>query len=409
MADDRSDPHRFAAWASVAVSVGAALLVVADGGIAARVIRLAAALAAGALLARAAQRGVAGLAVAVVGAAATTTGLALAGSHLSEAGPTLVALAGAVLGVGGIALLGATIGRAVRRAAGWRKMLAPVGSLAALAATAPLVAIPVLVTNVPATTVDEQRLAELGRDASEVRIPADGGIELAGWYVPPRNGTVVIVLHGSGSTRSATVDQAVVITEHGYGALLLDARGHGDSGGRAMDLGWYGDADVTAAIDWLAARRGPEGGPRIALLGLSMGGEEAIGAAAADDRIEAVVAEGATGRVAADMAWLSDRYGLRGAFQELIDRGQEVVVDLLTDAAPPSSLRSAAAAAGVPMLLVAAGDVAEETSAARFVRSGDPALIEVWTVPGSDHTGGLATAPDAWEARVVGFLDAVLG
>ena len=48
---------------------------------------------------------------------------------------------------------------------------------------------------------------------------------------------------------------------------------------------------------------------RIGAVGMSMGGEEAIGAAAADARIRAVVAEGATNRVAADKAWLSDQYG----------------------------------------------------------------------------------------------------
>ena len=47
-----------------------------------------------------------------------------------------------------------------------------------------------------------------------------------------------------------------------------------------------------------------------------MGGEEAIGAAATDDRIRAVVAEGATGRTAADKAWLSEEYGLAGVVQE---------------------------------------------------------------------------------------------
>jgi hypothetical protein len=28
---------------------------------------------------------------------------------------------------------------------------------------------------------------------------------------------------------------------------MLDARGHGESGGRAMDFGWFGDADIAAA------------------------------------------------------------------------------------------------------------------------------------------------------------------
>jgi RNA polymerase sigma factor (sigma-70 family) len=50
-----------------------------------------------------------------------------------------------------------------------------------------------------------------------------------------------------------------------------------------------------------------------------MGGEEAIGASGANAVLHAVVAEGATARIAADEAWLSDEYGLRGWVQEQLE------------------------------------------------------------------------------------------
>ena len=112
----------------------------------------------------------------------------------------------------------------------------------------------------------------------------------------PRNHAAVVLLHGAGSTRSSVLDHAVVLANHGYGVLLFDARGHGRSGGRAMDFGWYGDKDVTAAVSFLQTRPDVDD-DLIAAVGLSMGGEEAIGAAASDRRIRAVVAEGATHRV----------------------------------------------------------------------------------------------------------------
>ena len=40
----------------------------------------------------------------------------------------------------------------------------------------------------------------------------------------------------------------------GSGVLMIDARGHGDSGGRVMDFGWHGDADIAAATGYLADR-----------------------------------------------------------------------------------------------------------------------------------------------------------
>jgi uncharacterized protein len=45
-----------------------------------------------------------------------------------------------------------------------------------------------------------------------------------------------------------------VLARHGYGVLLFDARGHGRSEGRAMDFGWFGDLDVSAAVSFLVAR-----------------------------------------------------------------------------------------------------------------------------------------------------------
>jgi alpha-beta hydrolase superfamily lysophospholipase len=57
------------------------------------------------------------------------------------------------------------------------------------------------------------------------------GVQLSAWYIPPRNGAAVLLLPGAGSTRAAVLSQGAVLARHGYGALLLDGRGHGRSGG----------------------------------------------------------------------------------------------------------------------------------------------------------------------------------
>ena len=172
-----------------------------------------------------------------------------------------------------------------------------------------------------------------------------------------------------------------------------------------MDLGWFGDRDIAGAASYISTRADVDR-DRIAAVGMSMGGEEALGAAASDPRIRAVVAEGATGRVRADRTWLSDRYGVRGSLHELIDRLTYTLTDLLTDAWPPISLRAAVSSmAPRPALLITAGDVPDEANVASHIRAGAPGSVEVWTVSGSGHTGGLDTRPDAWEARVVSFLD----
>jgi pimeloyl-ACP methyl ester carboxylesterase len=205
------------------------------------------------------------------------------------------------------------------------------------------------------------------------------------------------------------LDHASVLARNGYGVLMIDARGHGESRGEAMDFGWYGDLDIAAGTGFLESRADVDP-RRIGVVGMSMGGEEAIGATADNASIDAVVAEGATGRSAADKSWLSDEYGWRGALQERFEKVQDWVTEYLTASSTPVSLRSAVESSdGTRFLLITAGDLPDERYSADFIASGAPERVEVWEVDGSAHTDGLTTDPGEWEERVVGFLDRCLG
>jgi uncharacterized protein len=175
-----------------------------------------------------------------------------------------------------------------------------------------------------------------------------------------------------------------------------------------MDAGWWGDLDVGGAVSFVAAQPDVDD-DRIAAVGLSLGGEVALGAAAGDQRIRAVVAEGVGQRVAADKQWQSEEFGWRGRLQERVDWLTYALVALLTDADPPGTLRDAVAdIAPRPVLLIAGGAAGSEATVARFIRS-SPANAEVWVVPGAGHTGGLDTAPAEWETRVIAVLDDAIG
>lgn len=264
-----------------------------------------------------------------------------------------------------------------------------------------------IATVVPPTPLDLTP-SDVGLDAVEVVFPTTDGVELAAWYLPSSNGAAVVLRHGSGSNSAATMDHATVLAEHGFGVLMTDARGHGRSGGRAMDFGWNGDADIAAAVTFLQSL--PDVDPhRIGVIGLSMGGEEAIGAIAADRRIDAVVAEGATARTHEDKRWLSEVYGWRGSVQEALEWVQYRFTSVLASPAIPASLReSAQAASPRPVLLIVGEATADEAHAADHIAA-DADNVIVWEVVGSGHVGALATAPAEWEARVVAFLEKALG
>ena len=407
-------PPRSPAVAGATALAGAGLLfiVARDGSVPWQVLRV---VAVGALLAgllRLLRRGSVlrrgGLEVAA-GLVFLPVGIGIGLPHLTKAGahpltvPGLLALAGSafLLVAGATTLVGAS-----RR---WWRPVVAVGHLLLAGLVTLTLGQAVGATNVPRTDVGPTTPADRGLTYGDVEFRTADGVRLSGWYVPSRAGAAVVLLHGAGSTRSSVLDQAVVLARAGYGVLLFDARGHGRSGGRAMDFGWYGDKDVAAAVTFLQAQPDVDD-ERIAAVGMSMGGEEAIGAAATDARIKAVVAEGATNRVAGDKAWLSEEYGVRGLVQEGVERLVYGAADLLTSSRPPITLqRAVAASAPRPVLLITAGAMPDEARAGRYVMSGSPGTVELWDVPGAGHTDGLRTDPAGWEQRVPSFLRAALG
>lgn len=339
------------------------------------------------------------------GAVATVVGAGIGPAHLTKTGLTATSIGGMVALLGGVILFGAGVHALLAKRRLLTKIGVTTGALVGLAVLVYVVALPLAAVNVPPTRVGDRSPADVGLEASFVTFATEDGVRLAGWYAPPTNGAAVVVRHGAGSTRASVLEQAAVLHAHGYGVLLTDARGHGDSDGRAMDFGWFGDADVRAAVTFLSDQAGVDA-DRIGVVGFSMGGEEAIGAGAADRRIAAVVAEGATGRSAADNEWFADRYGARGWLQVQLERAQTWVTDRLSPADPPTALSDAVQAVDAPpMLVIAGGAVPDEQEVARRLAAVSSGGVQTWTVAGAAHTAGLRTAPEEWERRVVGFLD----
>ena len=344
-----------------------------------------------------------GLLFVAIGAVLTAVGVGLLPHPIKNGVSVLAAVSIALLLAGlGLAIVG--VGSGLKGRGRWGKVAGSAGAVVAVVLAVSIVAPAVAATNVPPTAITSSPATrKLAYESVTLTTVDDVG--LAAWYIEGTNGAGVVMMHGAGSTRSSVLDQAAALARSGYAVLLIDARGHGDSDGTAMDFGWYGDRDIAAGTEFLASRDEIEAG-RIGLVGFSMGGEDAIGAAASDPRIRAVVAEGATVRQAADKAWLSDVYGWRGWLQEQLEKAQYGITDYLTDSSPPISLRAAVRRApDTHFLLITAGNVDDEAHAASYIESGASDRVMVRNVEGAGHTGGFDTQPDDWRERVVGFLD----
>lgn len=338
----------------------------------------------------------------VVGVAAVGGGAGLGIRYAQKTGLSVSTVVGAAAFVLGTVCVVVAVRRAWRRLSRWGRLLV-LPLIVAVLAVASSVGLAVAYTQVPPTQLGDQTPADHGLPFADVTLTTTDGVRLSAWLVPSRSGAAVVLLHGAGSTRTSVLAHAAVLARNGFGVLLLDARGHGRSGGEGMDLGWFGDADVAAATAYLQQDVGlaPE---RIGLVGLSMGGEEAIGAAPTV-AVRAVVAEGATARTAQDKdRWLPR--GIAGAVQRGLDRLTYALTDVLTSAERPAPLhRAVSTATTTRFLLLTAGSEPDEARAAAVLRRAAPERVDVWSVPDAGHTAGLATDPAQWEQRVVEFLE----
>ena len=243
---------------------------------------------------------------------------------------------------------------------------------------------------------------DLGRPYERVSFTTSDGLRLAGWYVPSRNRAAVIVSPG----RRGPVAHARMLARHGYGVLLFDRRGEGQSEGDFNAYGWGGDADLKAAASFLA-RRADVDPARIGGLGLSVGGEMMLEAAAEDPRLRAVVSEGGSVRSVLEEWDDPQLAAVRKPFTPMLM--QTLAVTVLANEGPPPSLMDLVDDISPRSLLLIRGldgQPGEILNRAFYDTAGPPKNL--WEVPGAGHTAALSAQPRQYERRVVGFFDRAL-
>jgi dipeptidyl aminopeptidase/acylaminoacyl peptidase len=228
-------------------------------------------------------------------------------------------------------------------------------------------------------------------------------VRIRGWYVSSREGALIVLVHGYGAARTQLLTEARALKAAGYGVVLFDLRGHGESGGEGTTWGVREQLDLEGILDFVATR--PEiDRNRIGALGFSIGAMVVAQVAARDPRIRAVVLEGGYTSLE-DMARHDEnRWGRWSEWvatatlrREGIDLNRLRPVDVICRISPR------------PILIIN-GSADEDTppsTARSLFRSGcEPK--ELWLIPSARHTGYAAAAGPALGERIVRFFDASL-
>ena len=184
-----------------------------------------------------------------------------------------------------------------------------------------------------------------------------------------------LLVHGSGGSRARVAAHARMLARHGYGVLALDLPGNGESDGHSNGLGDNAQPAITTALDYLAgaARRRPDG----RAIGVSMGGEVLLEAAARDPRLRAVVSDGSARPEDADKAL--PPHGLERVVRGVMAPASRA---LAGTRAAPSLMPLMPRIAPRPVLLVAGGGVPAEIPTNRvYARAGGP-TAQLWELHG---------------------------
>ena len=243
--------------------------------------------------------------------------------------------------------------------------------------------------------------ADLGLAFEDVRFATEDGFTLSGWLMPAGRETTaaVILLHGYSWHRLPWLLAFVPWLQRRYHVLQFDFRGHGLSDDAPITLGTHEQRDVAAAVRFLGERGlGP-----IGLMGISMGGSVAI-MAAPDLRVAVVVA---------DAAYAELHHPIRNRMREigfpLAEIGSRLALaaaNLRAGSRLGSPIDRVALVAPRALLLISPEEdqLVGPTQARRlFNAAREPK--ELYSVPGAGHADAHAVAREAYEERVLDFLE----
>jgi uncharacterized protein len=322
--------------------------------------------------------------------------------HIEKYGASGSDVTGTLAVAGGVVLVGLAVAIPWRhRGAGSRPWLGR-----AVAVPAVLAGVLFVLAPIGAGIVASHKWREpIGEPPSaayrDVAFEASDGLDIKGWYRPSENGATVLVVHGGSSDRKGSVAHAELLARHGYGVLLHDARGRGESDGSENNYGWDWAKDIAGALAFLKQQEGvdPE---RIGALGLSTGADVLIEVAAKRDDVKALVADGAAA------GSFEDGQRLNGVSAATPPAWlMFTTIRVLSGDPPGPPLEDLIARVQSPTLLISAGTAIERDFNVLYDQAAH-GPVEHWNLPDAHHTDAIRDRPGDYERRVVSFFDQAL-
>ena len=242
--------------------------------------------------------------------------------------------------------------------------------------------------------------------AETVWIPSPRG-RLAAWYIPPTNGYTLICCHGTNDNREQWLPQIARLREQsGYGALLFDFAGHGESAGGYLTYGACEQLDVAAVLTYLQNRADVDSG-KLGIMGYSLGAITATLAAARHPELRCLVIESGFADVQRDLSVLFRRYTGLPPFPlaNLIVFWARIIAHVRLSEIRPVLVIGSISPRPVMIIADLADEIANEPFDGEhlYASAGEPK--ELWQVPDAAHVRAFELVEDEWVRRVGTFLN----
>jgi pimeloyl-ACP methyl ester carboxylesterase len=238
-------------------------------------------------------------------------------------------------------------------------------------------------------------------------------LKLAGWWMPnaSADGRCAVLIHGYADAKVGSIAWAPTWHGLGFNVLAIDLRAHGESGGEVCTAGFFERHDLVTLIGQLRERR-PTEARRIVLVGISLGGSAALGAAASGDGIaDAVVVDSPIADFRTAALAHFDLLGLPGrAFQRAAIRVAEWMSGAdFGEVAPIDLIRHVQC----PVMVIAPEDdvFVMPTEASRLqaeMAARGSALDLYWRPGGIRHLEALYADPIIYRERLSLFLNGAM-